>query len=94
VISGSAASGYSVLVTVKNTGSGTASNVQLTSATLGATSGSGLPSALGSIPSGGSASVSVSFPGSTGADGAAVAEKLAGTFTGGTFTGSFRAQLP
>ena len=94
VISGNSTTGYSVLVTVKNTGTGTASNVQLTTATLGATSGSGLPAALGSIPGGGSASVSVSFPGSTGPDGAGVVEKLAGTFTGGTFTGSFRAQLP
>jgi hypothetical protein len=94
VISGNSSTGYSLLVTVKNTGTGTASNVQLTTATLGATSGSGLPAALGSIPGGGSASVSVSFPGSTGPDGAGVVEKLAGTFTGGTFTGSFRAQLP
>jgi len=94
VISGNSATGYSLLVTVKNTGTGTAANVQLTTATLGTTTGSGLPKSLGSIPGGGSASVSVSFPGSTGSDGAAVAEKLAGTFTGGTFTGSFRAQLP
>ena len=94
VISGNSATGYSVLVTVKNTGTGTAANVQLTTATLGATNGSGLPFALGSIPGGGSASVSVSFPGSTGSDGAGVVEKLAGTFTGGTFIGSFRAQLP
>jgi len=83
-----------VSVTVKNTGTGTAANVQLTTATLGATSGSILPASLGSIAGGGSASVAISFPGSTGSDGAAVAEKLAGTFTGGTFTGSFRAQLP
>ena len=94
VITGSSSTGYALLVTVKNTGTGAASNVQLTTATLGAPNGSGLPFALGSIPGGGSASVSVSFPGSTGANGAAVAEKLAGTFTGGTFSGSFRAQLP
>jgi len=94
VISGNSSTGYSLLVTVKNTGNVTASNVQLTSATLGSTSGATVPASLGDIPSGGSASVTLTFPSSTGADGAGVVEKLTGTYTGGTFTGSFRAQLP
>lgn len=94
VIGGNHATGYSMLVTVKNTGTGTAANVQLTTAMLGATNGTGVPASLGSIAGGGSASVAISFPSSTGSDGTPVVEKLLGTFTGGTFGGSFRAQLP
>ena len=86
--------GYQMVVIVSNSGNVTASNVQLTGATLGATSGGTLPASLGDIPSGGSASVTLTFPSSTGADGAGVREMLSGTYTGGNFGGSFRAVLP
>jgi hypothetical protein len=88
------ADGYQLVVTVKNNGNVTAPNVQLTGATLGSTSGATLPASLGDIAAGGSASVTLTFPSSTGAHGATVAERLSGTYTGGTFGGSFRAVLP
>lgn len=87
--------GYQAVVTVKNNGAGTAQNVQLTSASLGAAAGTGLPASLGNISHGGGiATVTLTFPASAGADGAAVVEKLTGAYTGGTFGGSFRATLP
>jgi hypothetical protein len=88
------AGGFQLVVTVKNTGNATAPNVQLTAATLGAASGGTLPASLGDIASGGSASVTLTFPSSAGADGATVMERLSGTYNGGSFGGSFRAALP
>jgi hypothetical protein len=88
------AGGYQMVVTVKNTGNATAPNVQLTQATLGAVTGAPIPASLGDIVSGGSASVTLTFPSSAGADGAGAVEKLSGTYDGGTFGGSFRATLP
>jgi hypothetical protein len=88
------AGGYQMVVTVTNSGNVTAPNVQLTVATLGAASGTVIPASFGSIANGASASVTLTFPSSAGADGAGVVEKLTGTYTGGTFGGSFRAVLP
>ena len=90
-VSGSASAGYTVTITIKNTGNGPASNVTLATATLGSASGTPLPQSLGTIAAGASGTFTVHFPGSVGADGAAVAEKYTGTYTGGTFTGSVRA---
>jgi hypothetical protein len=87
--------GYQAIVTVTNNGNGTAQNVELTSASLGTAGGSVLPASLLTISGGGgSATVTLTFPSSAGADGAGVVERLAGTYTGGTFGGSFRAILP
>ena len=86
--------GYQMVVTVQNTGNVTASNVQLTAATLGGATGGPIPASLGDIASGGSASVTLTFPSSVGADGARTVESLSGTYNGGTFGGSFRAILP
>ena len=88
------AGGYQMIVTVKNGGNATASNVQLTGATLGSAPGGTMPASLGDIAGGGSASVTLTFPSSAGTDGAPVVQKLSGTYTGGTFGGSFRATLP
>jgi len=90
-VSGSASAGYQVTITIRNTGNGPASNVTLATATLGSASGTPLPQSLGTIAAGASGTFTVNFPGSVGADGAAVAEKYTGTYTGGTFTGSVRA---
>jgi polygalacturonase len=87
-------SGYQAVVTVTNSGNGTAQNVTLTAATLGAASGAVVPASLGTLASGGSASVTLTFPASAGTPGGGVVEKLTGTYTGGTFGGSFRATLP
>ena len=86
--------GYQATVTVKNNGTGTAQNVTLTGATLGAATGSPLPYALGDVQPGASAIATFFFPASAGTPGAAVIEKYTGTYTGGTFGLSVRAALP
>jgi hypothetical protein len=85
---------YQAAVTVKNIGGATAPNVRLTGATLGPAAGSVLPQSLGAIASGASVTTTVTFPASAGAPGAAVVQKYAGTYTGGTLGGSIRAILP
>ena len=69
-------------------------NLQLTGATLGAASGTGLPVGIGNIGPNGQATVTVAFPASAGAPGTNGVEKLTGTYTGGTFGGSYRITLP
>jgi pectin methylesterase-like acyl-CoA thioesterase len=86
--------GYQAVVTVKNNGTGTAQDVQLNTASLGSAAGTVPAILLGNLPAGTSSSVTVTFPASAGASGAATAEKFAGSYTGGTFGGSFRATLP
>jgi hypothetical protein len=94
-LTGSAGGGYTATVTVTNNGTGPASNVQLNSATLGATTGSPLPQSLGTLAAGGgSATVTVNFPGTAGSDGARAAETYTGTSSGGTFSANIRAVLP
>ena len=89
-LTGSASAGYTATITVTNSGTGAASNVTLTSATLGSVAGSPLPQTLPSIAAGKSGVFTVSFSGSAGGDGAGVAEKYAGTYTGGSFSASVR----
>jgi YVTN family beta-propeller protein len=86
--------GYQVTVTISNTGNASAANVQVTLATLASVSGTPLPAVLGTIAVGGSASVTIDFPSSAGADNTSVVEKLAGTYTGGSFSANGRAKLP
>ncbi|MDE1176704.1 MAG: lamin tail domain-containing protein [Edaphobacter sp.] len=86
--------GYQATVTLKNTGAGTAQNVVLTGAVLGAASGSPLPYAVGDIQPGASATATILFPASAGNPGAAAVEKFTGTYTGGAFTTSLRAVIP
>ena len=86
---------YAATITLKNTGTGTALNVVLTTATLGTPSGTPLPQSAGSIaPGGSSAPLYLTFPSTAGSSGAAVVEKLGGTYTGGSFTSSTRVTLP
>ena len=89
-LTGSAATGYTLTITLKNPGANPVSNVVLTSATLGTTSGTPLPQSAGTLAAGGTAVFTVHFAGSTGADGAGVAEKFSGSYTGGTFATSLR----
>jgi hypothetical protein len=87
--------GFQATVRVTNNGTAPAGNAQIGAATLGAASGSPLPGNLGTIAAGGgSAQVVLTFPASAGASGGAVVEKYSGTYTGGTFTGTFRVTLP
>ncbi len=89
-VSGSHDGGYTMTVTVKNTGTGPASNVVLSAASLGTTNGTGLPQTWGTIAAGGTGTFTVSVPGSAGLDGAGVAEKFSGTYTGGSYSASIR----
>lgn len=89
-------------LTITNNGTGTAQNVVLTSATLGTSAGSTMPTgplpfSIGNIAPGGSAVVNVNYAaGQT--PGATVIERIAGTYTSsngpGTFGASFRAVVP
>jgi hypothetical protein len=89
-LTGSAAAGYTLTITLKNTGANPVPNVVLNTATLGITSGTPLPQTWGTIAVGGAATFTVNFPGSTGANGAGVAEKYSTSYTGGTFSTSLR----
>jgi hypothetical protein len=89
-VSGSHSAGYTMTVTVKNTGTAPASNVALSAATLGTTSGTPLPQTWGTLTAGATATFTVAVPGSAGLDGAGVAEKYSGTYAGGTFSTSIR----
>ncbi|MGA3129881.1 MAG: Ig-like domain-containing protein [Terracidiphilus sp.] len=85
---------YQATVTVTNSGTAAAPNAQLTVATLGSASGSPLPASLGTIQPGGSATATISFPATAGVPGSTVAQRLTGTYSGGSFGGSSRAILP
>lgn len=85
---------YQATVTVKNSGTAAAQNAQLTVATLGSSSGSPLPASLGTIQPGGTSTATVSFPAAAGTSGSTVAQRLTGTYSGGSFGGSSRAVLP
>jgi hypothetical protein len=95
VITGSNASGYTAIITVRNAGAGTVTGLTLISASLGSGTGSPLPQTLGTLASGASGVFTVNFSGNVGADGAGVAEKYSGTVTGGSFSSSVRSvKLP
>jgi hypothetical protein len=85
---------YQALITVSNSGTSAAQNAQLTTATLGSTSGSTLPASLGTIQPGGSATATISFRATAGAPGSTVLQRLTGTYSGGSFGGGSRAVLP
>jgi len=53
-----------------------------------------LPASLGDIAADGSATATLTFPSTAGISGARVIEKLAGTYSAGSFTTSIRAVLP
>jgi hypothetical protein len=85
---------YQAVVTVTNNGTGTAQEVQISGATLGSAAGSTLPVSLGNIQPGASAIAPIAFPSFAGAPGALVLERYTGTYTGGSFGGTFRVTLP
>jgi O-glycosyl hydrolase len=90
---------YEATITISNTGTGTAQNVQMTSATLGSASGvpapnTALPRVLGSIAPGGSLKAFINFPSSAGTPGSAAVERFNGTYNGGSFGGTTRTVLP
>ncbi len=85
---------YQAVVTVKNSGTGTAQFVKLTSATLGAAGGATIPQTLGAIQPGASANVTVNFPASAGNSGSASVLKLVGSYAPGSFGATVRVVLP
>jgi hypothetical protein len=85
---------YQATVLVRNNGTATAPNVQLTTATLGSATGTPIPASLGDIEAGSLGVAVINFPASAGAPGSASAERFTGTYTGGSFSGSIRATLP
>jgi polygalacturonase len=87
------AGGYQAVITVTNNGTGAASNVTLNSATLGSAAGSPLPQSVASLGAGQSTIFTVTFPSTAGSPGAGVAEKYAGTYTGGSFSASVRSAI-
>ena len=86
---------YEAIVTIANTGKGTAKAVKMTTASLGAASASSaLPATLPDIAPGGSTTTLLDFPASAGAAGAASVLKFAGTYSAGSFSVSTRVALP
>jgi hypothetical protein len=88
----------SVVVTITNNGSADANNVQLTIAKIASTATTtSLPATVGTATIaalGGSAQITVSFPGTAGASGAPSTLTLGGTYTGGSFSSTARVTLP
>ena len=85
---------YQAVVTVTNNGTGTAQDVVISGATLGSAAGSTLPVSLGNIQPGAAAIAPVAFPSSAGTPGSLALERYTGTYTGGSFGGTFRITLP
>ena len=88
------AGGYTETITISNTGVGIAPKVTLTSATLGSATGAMLPASLGDLAAGASATVTLTFPASAGADHTPSVARFSGIYTGGSFTGGQRVTLP
>jgi hypothetical protein len=87
--------GYQASITVTNTGAAAAVDAQITTASLGSATASALPISLGTIAAnGGSSTVTVKFPASAGSPGAAVVERAAVTYTGGSFSAASKVTLP
>ena len=83
-----------VTLTISNTGTADAANVQVTAATLGTTPTTTSLTDLGTLAAGTSTTTTLSFPGTVGAKGSGSALKIAGSYTGGTFSAGFRVSLP
>jgi hypothetical protein len=80
--------------TVTNTGGGTATNVQLTSALLNSTPTSTTLPNLGSIVPGGSANTSARFPGAGFTPGNPAVLRVTGSYTGDNFASGSRVTIP
>jgi uncharacterized repeat protein (TIGR03803 family) len=86
---------YTATITIKNTGYFNAPDVMLDRASLGSkAAGSAMPLVDGNIAAGAQKGFVCTFPATIGAPGKIVGLSLQGTFTGGTFGGSFLIKLP
>lgn len=85
----------SAILLLQNTGYLTAPNVSITQAILKSTpSDSALPLNLADLAAGASTAFPLTFPATAGASGTSVKLKIAGTFAGGTFSGTLNVTLP
>ncbi|CEK19339.1 choice-of-anchor tandem repeat GloVer-containing protein [Chthonomonas calidirosea] len=84
--------GVHVTLTVANTGGADAKNVTISSAGLNALSSTNVPLSVGTVSAGSSSTVTLSFPNSVSSGVALLSVK--GTYTGGSFGGSFRVKVP
>ena len=83
-----------VTLTIANTGQTTAQNAALKSVQIGSKAAASLP-AVGSIASGSTKVVTVTFPlSAVGASGSASTLSVSGTYTGGSFSANSRITLP
>jgi hypothetical protein len=85
---------YLVTVTVTNNGTGAAQNAMVTGLTIAGVSGTPVPYSLGGIAPGASATATIAIPASAGAPNSRTVMSITGTYTGGTFGGSYRTTLP
>jgi uncharacterized repeat protein (TIGR01451 family) len=94
-ISGSSASGYTVVVTLLNSGNVTLDQVTLQKATLSGVGAVSFPAGttFSHVAPGATLTVSATFAGSTGTDGKAVPLSISGTYTAGTTTGNWAASF-
>ena len=84
-----------VTITVANSGGAPATAVRVTSAKIGLISTTTvLPASMPDIPAGGSSTTVVRFPGPVGPADARVVLAVIGTYSGGSFGGSARMNLP
>ncbi len=87
-------------VTIKNSGTGPASNVTITLAKLNGVAGvvnptlAPLPINIGSIPANSVTAMEIIWPATIGNSGASVIQQFTGTYTGGSFGGSVHVTLP
>lgn len=79
---------------ISNTGGTAAQTVQLTGGKIGATPGTPLPQALGTVAAGGTVTATLTFPGSVGPAGTPSTLTIAGAYTGGSFNSAGRITLP
>ena len=94
-LTGSHATGYIAKIKVTNTGTGAAPGVALNNPMLGTAAGTPTSQSLGNLAAGGgSATRTVNFPGSAGADHATVKLTIPLSYTGGTAGGSAHVTLP
>jgi hypothetical protein len=82
------------VLTLANNGGSDAENVTITAAKIGITSGAPLPLTAGTIAAGGTAQVTVTFPGSVGGVKARSSLSVSGSYTGGSFSAGARIVLP
>ncbi len=78
-------------ITITNSGTATANNVMLTTATLGGVSGTPLPQTVGTLAPGASSVKTVTF---VGAPSGMTTLVVGGTFTGGTYSSSRKVNAP